>query len=561
MSEKQINYDKKATERMNRGSAWMTLGTFTSRILGLLYIIPWVRWMGDPTTANEANALFDIGYRFYAIFLAISTAGIPSAISKQIAFYNARQQFKRGRELYRKAVLIMLAMGIICGLLLFFLAPIFAESTPVKHPHDAVLVIRSLVPALALFPLLSIFRGYFQGHQDMRPSAISQITEQFFRVAYILLMVYVIRQIQGGSIVQAVMHSTLAAFVGVVVAMLTLGVFYIKNKEDYQPYAPDLSVDDEIGSWNLFKEIMLVSIPFIVTGAGIELCHLIDTNTYMPIISRAGLLSEANAIDQYAIFSANISKLITVVVSLGLAISSTAIPVISGLYGQEADHNNSQRSLRFQGTNAVVIHNYQLFLMVLLPVCIGLALLADPVYSLVYRSDLLGTYFLRVACIIAFLQAAYAVNTAMLQAIGQHKAAIIGFLVGIGLKLVWQYPLITHFGTVGALMATIISFAVVNIFYMLAIRQKLRYDTYQLFKELKPILLAGAVMSICGLSLYFAFDWLIPVPNIYGQLVLSLLMFALCAWVYGLILLREKKLDLLLGTQAELIRHYLGIEG
>ena len=66
------------------GSSWMTLGSLASRILGAIYIIPWMSWMGNQAQADAAHALFQMGYTPYAFFLAFATAGVPSAISKQI---------------------------------------------------------------------------------------------------------------------------------------------------------------------------------------------------------------------------------------------------------------------------------------------------------------------------------------------------------------------------------------------------------------------------------------------------------------------------------------------
>ena len=76
-----------AKEKMLRGSAWMTAASIFSRILGAIYIIPWYAWFGDQRL--QANALYAKGYTVYAVFLMLSTAGIPSAVAKQEAHYNS----------------------------------------------------------------------------------------------------------------------------------------------------------------------------------------------------------------------------------------------------------------------------------------------------------------------------------------------------------------------------------------------------------------------------------------------------------------------------------------
>ena len=93
-----VNPNKDAQSKMLSGSAWMTVGSITSRILGAVYVIPWVTWLG--AYSNEANALFAQGYNIYNIFLIIATAGLPSAISKMVAHYNGLNEYGVSRRLY-----------------------------------------------------------------------------------------------------------------------------------------------------------------------------------------------------------------------------------------------------------------------------------------------------------------------------------------------------------------------------------------------------------------------------------------------------------------------------
>ena len=96
-----------ARSKMLSGSAWMTAGSIASRILGALYVIPWVTWFG--AYSNEANALFAQGYNIYNLFLVVATAGIPSAISKLVAHYNGINQYGVSRRLYHSGMYVAMA--------------------------------------------------------------------------------------------------------------------------------------------------------------------------------------------------------------------------------------------------------------------------------------------------------------------------------------------------------------------------------------------------------------------------------------------------------------------
>src|SRR5699024_6251615 len=163
-----------------------------------------------------------MGYVPYTFFLSFATAGVPSAISKQISHFNAIQEYEISKKIYRQGLILMSLTGIGSALLLFFFAPIIAESSPAASHESAVIVMRSLVPALLIIPVQSVTRGLFQGHNRMREPAISQVLEQLLRVVFILGSAFIIRQVFAGKVVTAVAFSTFAAFVRAVFFMVYL---------------------------------------------------------------------------------------------------------------------------------------------------------------------------------------------------------------------------------------------------------------------------------------------------------------------------------------------------
>ncbi|MBP2966706.1 oligosaccharide flippase family protein, partial [Acinetobacter baumannii] len=196
-----------AKEKMVRGSLWMTIGNVLSRLLGAIYIIPWYAWMGE--NGDVANSLFSMGYNVYALFLMIATAGIPGAIAKQISYYNSLNEYQISQRLFKRTLIIMAGFGVLCAGVMYLISPILAAGDP-----NLVPVMRALSAAVLIFPSMSVIRGYFQGNQDMMPSAVSQIVEQIARVFYMLLMTFIIIKVRDGNFVDAVIQSTFAAFIG-----------------------------------------------------------------------------------------------------------------------------------------------------------------------------------------------------------------------------------------------------------------------------------------------------------------------------------------------------------
>ena len=217
-------------EKMARGSAWMTLGNVGSRLIGVIYILPWYYWMGSH--GREANALFNMGYNVYALFLMISTAGIPAAIAKQVAHYNSKQQYELSHRLFKKALIFMGIVGLISAGIMYIASPALARMS--GGGAELIPIMRSLSAAILIFPCMSVIRGFFQGNQDMRPYAVSQLAEQVIRVFYMLLATFIIIKVMHGDYLKAVEQSTFAAFIGALASMAALIYFWKKAEVQFE---------------------------------------------------------------------------------------------------------------------------------------------------------------------------------------------------------------------------------------------------------------------------------------------------------------------------------------
>ena len=141
-----------AQDQMVAGSAWMTGGSIFSRILGAVYIIPWNIWFG--AFYLQGNALYGKGYNIYSFFLIAAIAGVPSAIAKQVAHYNALNEYGISVRLYKRGLEIAVVTGISIALLMYFGAPLFTGGDPHLVP-----VLHSLAWAILIIPTMSLTRG------------------------------------------------------------------------------------------------------------------------------------------------------------------------------------------------------------------------------------------------------------------------------------------------------------------------------------------------------------------------------------------------------------------
>lgn len=520
------------------GASWLTIGNVLSRVIGALYVIPWATWLGAEYT--QANVLYSAGYKPYSLMLAIATAGFPSSIAKQMAYYHSLKEYKTADKLFKNSIIIMLLTGVLSGGLLFLIAPILAENTSTTNVEGATMVIRSLSPALLILPAMSLLRGYFQGFNDMKPTAISQIIEQFARVGYLLAATYAIMMIYSGEVTQAVVHSTFAAFIGALGALLYLIFEYIRRL----PVAKRL-IAKSANNVNLdFKEsikIMVVdSIPFILLGSGIIIAQLIDTYTFGQILESTSALLFTEIEELYGVLSLDVDKLVMIIISLAVALASSLVPVISKKFAQR----------NIAGTSELVEHITVLFSIVMIPAALGMASIANNIYYLFYpNGSEAGPGLLITASISSIVLGAYTVFSTILQSMNYRRLAVRFLLIGIVVKAILQFPFVALFEAHGALVSTAIGFLVSTVLMWIKLSRELDFNYRRLNSSLIKILIASALMTVSAamwnqsLNLLFG-----PVGRglTFLKIVIVIIMAVL---VYGSVLGITNMLSVLIGNR------------
>lgn len=470
-----------AQEQMVAGSAWMTAGSIFSRILGAVYIIPWSIWFGS--FFLQGNALYGKGYNIYSFFLIAAIAGVPSAIAKQVAHYNALNEYGISVRLYQRGLVIAVGTGVAIAALMYFGAGLFTGGD-----DNLIPVLHSLAWAILIIPTMSLTRGYFQGFQQMAPSAISQFVEQLARVAYMLITAFLIMKVLKGDWVTAVAQSTLAAAVGALCGLLILGVYYWRRRGHFQALVRHSNNALVVPANQLYREIVAQAVPFIVLGAGITIFQLIDQYTFAPIMHLAGNYSDTYLNDLFALFGVNANKIIMITISLASALAITVVPLLS-----EAYTRGNKREISGQLTNAFLMFEF-----VMIPSALGMSAVARPLNIVFYghAQEALGASILAFSSYLSIILGLYTVVSALMQGISQNRRAVKYFLVGTVVKFVVQWPLVYVFGAFGPLMATGVGFLVTCylIIHSLNVQFGIYYVT--IAKQSNGILLSAIVTFV-----------------------------------------------------------------
>lgn len=529
------------SSKLLRGTFILTSGTIVSKILGLFYVIPFVAIVG-----TEGTGLYQYAYIPYTIFLSAATAGVPLAVSKFVSKYNALEEYAVGRKLFKSGLVIMLSTGIVAFLVLYIFAPEMTKMFTIDPKYnfskeEVVAVIRAVSFALIVIPFMSLIRGFFQGHQSMGPSAVSQVIEQIARILFLLIGAFIVINVMNGSMVTAISVATFAAFIGGIASLIVLLWYWYKRK----PHLDKLLEKDKgtinISLKDMYKEIILYSIPFIMVGIANSLFQFIDLTTFNRAMFSIGLAEEAK--EALSIVNFTTHKLVIIPVSLAIAFSLTLVPMITQSFVQK-DRSNLNHQLN---------QTFQVLLFLTLPAALGISLLAEPTYTVFYGHDTLGTEILRIYAPVAVLFALFSVTAAILQGINEQRWTILSLLTGLLVKLSLNIPLIRLFETEGAIYATALGYVVTISINLIVIKYFSKYQYKLVFRRGLLIVFFNIVMLLVAAGIYQLLSLFLSPDSRMQALIMIFISAAGGAGIYFYLSWRTKLVHLLFGPQVDKI--------
>ena len=527
--------------QMLRGTVWLTASNFISRLLGAAYIIPWYIWMGKH--GAEANGLFTMGYNIYAWFLLISTAGVPVAVAKQVAKYNTKGQEEHSFAMIRGFLKFMSLLGLVFAIIMYVLSPVFANLS--GGGKDLIPVMQSLSWAVLIFPSMSVVRGFFQGHNNLKPYAISQIAEQVIRVIWMLLTAYFIMKVGSGDYVEAVTQSTFAAFIGMGASLLVL-VYYLWKTGLLQHIIHRPESDSQIDTKALLWDTIREAIPFIVTGSAIQLFQIIDQMTYSNVMSWFTNFTRSELLVQFSYFSANPNKITMILIAVATSIGGVGIPLLTENY-VKGD---------FRAAGKLVQDNLTMLVAFLLPATIGAVAIAEPLYTVFYgKPDSLALGLFILAMLQTVILGLYTVLSPMIQALFQNRKAILYFGYGVLVKLILQVPFIYLFKAYGTLLSTTIGLMIPIVLMYKEIHQVTHFNRKTVFKRSLLTAILTLIMLLVVLVAGFILGLVIKPNGRVTSMIYVALIGGVGIVVYGGLGLRLRFLDRFIGSKAASLRN------
>lgn len=485
-----------------QGAFIATCGIVLSKILGMLYVIPFYSIIGD-----QGGALYGYAYSIYSIFLGISQAGIPMAISKIISEYNVLGYYdakERSFKLGRKTLMIL---GAICFVIMFIFAEplsrvIIGNVSGGNTREDVTFVIRVISTAILVVPLLSVYRGLLQGNKYITPTSISQVLEQIVRVLIIVI---------GSYVSLKVFHLSLTVTVGIAVFSATVGAFcswlylLIKtNKNKKQLYKRTLRVEEpKVTDKEIIRKILFYAFPFIMIDVFKSLINSVDVFTLVPVLVNGIGYTATQAETIMGVISTWGLKINMIIASIATGLMVSLIPNLTASFVKK-DMEDVRNKIN---------HTLQWLLFFTIPMTIGLSILAKPVWTIFYGASELGPSVYQYYVFVALVTTLFTASITILQLLKEYKMVFISLLSGLIVNASLNVPLLYAFNRMGlpayygSTTSTILGYSSCIIISLWHIHKKYQVNYEDTVKKVISVLMTTMMMAVILLLLQKVFPY------------------------------------------------------
>ena len=508
-----------------KGALVLAVANLVVKLIGAFLKIPLYSLIGE-----EGMGLFNVAYQIYTFMFIIATAGFPIAVSKMVAESVARGDETDAKRVFETSLMFLGIIGIAGSLVLF----VFADSlAALLHNNAAATAIKMISPSVFFVSLVSAYRGYFQGIQNMYPTAASEVTEAVtklvagFAAALIFMNMTVnsslgaVVDFKAKEIISRDMRTRLAASGAIMGVTLGTLLSLILMMSVYSVLKKRRRLGSEItrGRGAILKELVLIAVPITIGASVSSLTSLVDLATIMnrlvvnPVVFdkysfmfqkgtefaktaaeegwQGMLLLEKKANSLYGMYTGQAQTMFNLPLTMVVALSMSIVPAISTAVA-------ARRRSEAIGMTESVLRITMLFAM---PCAIGMSVLSGPILGLLYGGDTSASLLLQKLSIAVIFVALVSVSNAVLQAYGRVYYPVVNMLIGGAVKVAMNYIFIPVWGIDGAPIATNACYAVIALLNIICIVRILKAKFSITDMVIKP-LCASLIMGAAAAAVY-----------------------------------------------------------
>ena len=438
---------------------------------------------------DEGNAIYSSAFQVYALFLTITSVGIPNAVSKLVSERLAIGDSKGAHKVFKIAVISFGMIGFLASLILFKFSH-YITCNLIQIP-EAELSLLALSPSIFFVAITSVVKGYFNGRENLNVGANSQTVEQIFKTIITVVLIEIIAQTTGLDTRVMAAGAAVATTLSEITCFVYLFKYYTSVRREVANEIKHSVNYKYRGIRRTIKDIIKVAVPMSIAPILGGINKNIDSMTIVRNLKN--FMTETEAKLQYGILSGKVDTIVAFPLSFNSAFSSALIPAVSA----------AKASGNFEYANKKIKFSMLVSLLIGLPSTVGMIALAEPILHLLFPNQPDGAFLLQISSIsITFIMLSQNVN-AVLHGIGKIVIPAISLGIGLVIKLILNNILVginpdifILGGTAGAATSTVI-YHIVTFVIELSIMNKYVKVDLRISHVLK-ILLSTIMMGICS---------------------------------------------------------------
>ena len=507
-------------ESFVKGAAILSIAGLLVKVLGAVYRIPLTNLIG-----TEGIGYYQPAYNIYNLLLVVSLSGFPTAIAKMVSEKRALGNYEGAYQVYKVSRWGLFLIGLISSLFVLIFARGIVTLQGYPGSYYSML---ALVPALFTVPLLSAYRGFFMGTQNMVPIALSQLLEQIFRVAVGLYLAYAL---VDKGLEEAAAGATFGASAGGVAALILIYLIFLLSGKKIRKEISRSSSNKTEPVKDIVKNLLYIAVPITIGASIAPLMGIMDQNIVANRLAVLGYDSVQIA-DLFGEISGTAQTLINFPQVFSTAVAMSLVPAITEAFTRKQTNRLNETA------NAGV----KMSLIIGLPCGIGLFMLAEPIIALLYQSigpekhASSGALLEILAIGVIFLTLVQAF-TSILQSINKQFHPVKNLAFGLVVKVILSYILIgiPSINIKGAAISTTVAYLFVAILNWRDINKtKIKINLIQVSSR---ALLSSAVMAVAVWISFMLIKMVSGSQNLatVGSIAIAVAVYAVCLFATGAI--------------------------
>ena len=506
----------------------LVIASFVAKAIGMIYRIPLTHILGD-----DGNGYYSTANEIYTIILMISSFSLPLAVSRLVAEREYAGEVKNSYKVLICSLRFAAVTGGILSILTFLLGGVITKY--VMGVELASYALRVLAPAIFLFALTGVLRGFFQGHGTMVPTAVSQIIEQIINAIVSVAGAYVMLQYGlklGEKKGDAELGTALAAAGGtfgtvasVGVALLFMIVIYLGYRNGFKRRMKKDKTRRRESDRAIYRAITYTILPIVLSTLVYNISTIIDQGVFNHILAGMGFTQKQYA-TVWGIYSGKFRVLMNVPLSIASCLAPSVVPALT-----EAMANNDLREAGLRTRDTI-----RYTMVFTIPCAVGMAALARPIMMMLYGNNdslALAAGIMQSGALLTVLLALSTLTTGILQGLGEMQAPLVHAATAVAIHLGFLVLFVVKFkwNIYGVVYANIIFGLIICLLNARSIRKKLHYRQEIKKTFLVPVIAAG-VMGIAAYLLHRVFNLFA------GNTISTILAVCVGAVVYGICLVK-----------------------